>query len=293
MDKRGCVMANKSSYNIGVVYPSRGLCFTETFKEVLDNLADSKALYTIYWSHGNKLPACFNKPLQRALKCPHTHILLLEDDMVIPKGILKDMLKADKDIIACDYPLVKAPSGTILYDKEDRAIFTGTGFMLCKKHVLDKMPKPVFRSDIQWGFKMYTDKTKFTAEITDPDKVYGHHDITFGLYQYINNKPISVHTTVLAQRKLKKRGENGNNIGTDTIELYDQYRKINYWMVECEPEVETNTTTVYIDGKAVWVSKEMAKKIGKYIGPDILESGNVLIDLNNNKIARKALKGTR
>lgn len=279
--------------NIAIIYPSRGLCFTETFKELLDELNDSKALYTIYWSHGNKLPACFNRPLQRALKHAHTHILFLEDDMVIKKGVLKELMDADVDIIACDYPLVKAPSGTILYDKEDRALFTGTGFMLAKRHVFNSMPRPIFRSDISWGFKQYTDKTKFTAESTDPDKAYGHHDITFGLYQYINNEPIHVAKTVLFQRKLKTKGTDSTNKGTDEIEIFDQYRKINYWMVECEPEVDTDTTTVYIDGKAVWVSKEMAKRVGQYIGPDIIETKNVILNLNNNKIARKALKGIK
>ena len=283
-----------SLYNIAVIFPSRGMVFTDTFKELLDELTDSKALYTIYWSHGNKLPACFNKPLQRALKANHSHIWFVEDDMVLKKGILKELLKANKDIIACDYPLVKFASGTVLYDKEDNAIFTGTGCMLVKKHVLDDMPKPIFRADIRWGFKQFHDKkVKFTAENVDPDKVYGHHDITFGLYQYVNNQPISVYKTPLSQRKLKKRGENGNNIGTDTIELFEDYRKINYWMIEAEPEVVDNLTTVYIDKKAVWVSKELAKKIGKYIGPDMIETKNVILDFNNNKIARKALKGTK
>ena len=443
-----------SSYNIGVIYPSRGLLFTETLKEVLDNLTDSKALYEIYWSHGNKLPACFNKPLTKALKysyCPncskasksltvnsntdtiepwnaikkdaqnqdlsleqkkdihtsddtakntivnnvaeqgvkeseekliktgmslldqentdssnlnteslwqknlvenskssrvsttstvldtttdqktssygseesdtdkgqrmssahtakkhtcskcgalkqpHTHILFLEDDMVIPKGTLKSMLKADEDVIACDYPIVNAPSGTVLYDQDDNAIFTGTGFMLCKRHIFDQMPRPIFRSDIEWTFKQYGDKVKFTATKVNPDKVYGHHDITFGLYQYLNNKPIKVHSQVLAQRKLKQKGENSTNNSIDEIILYDRYRKINFYMIEEDKVINDKDLLVQVElnGELVNVRKEIAQKLVKdydAIKPTVLESGNIIIDINNNKKAINALR---
>lgn len=283
---------SSSKFNIGVVYPSRGLCFTETFSELLSELADSKTLYEIYWSHGNKLPACFNKPLMRALKKPqHTHILFLEDDMVIKKGILKELLDADEDIISCDYPIVKAPSGTVLYDLDDNAIFTGTGFMLAKRRVFDGMPRPVFRSDIEWGFKKIGDKVKFTARSSDPDKVYGHHDITFGLYQYLNNQPIKVAKTVLAQRKLTKKGEDGNNIGTDTIELYDRYQKINYYMIESEPVYDEKTVHIKIDGKDVMVSREHANKLR--VEYAIEPVGNIIVDINNNNTAYKALRSTK
>jgi len=281
-----------SSYSIGVVYPSRGMCFTETFKEVLDALTDSKALYEIYWSHGNKLPACFNRPLVRALRGNHTHILLLEDDMVVPKGILKEMLEADEDIISCDYPIVELPSGTVLYDKDDNAIFTGTGFMLAKRHVFDKMPRPIFRSDLQWEFKKIGDKVKFKAQDVDPDKVYGHHDITFGLFQYINGKPIKVHHRVLSHRKLKQKGETANNIGVDDIILFDKYRKINYYMIEGVPleNDKDMTTHVQIDGKPVMIKKSFAQRLGLKEYDDRIIYKNVIIDVNNNKKAIKALR---
>jgi len=287
---------SSSKVNIGVIYPSRGLLFTETLKEVLDNLTDSKALYEIYWSHGNKLPACFNKPLNKALRnAQHTHILFLEDDMVIPKGTLKAMLEADEDIIACDYPIVNAPSGTVLYDQDDNALFTGTGFMLCKRHIFDQMPRPIFRSSIEWTFKQYGDKVKFTATKVHPDKVYGHHDITFGLYQYLNNKPIKVHSQVLAQRKLKQKGENSTNHSIDEIILYDRYRKINFYMIEEDKVIDDKDLLVQVEleGKLVHVRKEIAARLIKdynAIKPTILESGNIIIDINDNKKAINALR---
>lgn len=282
-------------YSIGVIFPSRGLCYTETLKEVLDELNSlSDATYEIYWSHGNKLPTCFNKPLARSLRASHSHILLLEDDMVIQKGTLKDMLDADEDIISCDYPIVKAPSGTVLYDQDDNAIFTGTGFMLAKKKVFDTMPRPIFRADIEWTFKQSGDKVKFTAKEVDPDKVYGHHDITFGLYQYMNNKPIKVSSHVLAQRKLVKKGDNKNNNGADEIELYDQYRKINYYMIEEEKEVNSNDLLVEIelDGRKIHVTKETADRLAKdqLIEQKVFKAGNLIIDVSECPKALKAFR---
>lgn len=276
-----------SSYNIGVVYPSRGMLFTETLKEVLDELKPYK--YKIYWSHGNKLPACFNKPVSRALKGNHTHILFLEDDMIIKKGILKQMLEADEDILACDYPIANIPSGTVLFDKDDNAIFTGTGFMLAKFDVIAKMPRPIFRAGLEWGFKQVEDKVKFTCKNCDPDKVYGHHDINFGLYQYVMNKPIKVFKEVLGQRKLIQKGDNANNKGTDTIEVWDKYKKINSYMIlEDKPE-KSNLIEALIDGKIVLMSKQLAEKLGNKVELPAgkLVKDNIIIDVGYNKEALK------
>ena len=270
--------------SIGVIYPSRGLLFTETLKEVLEELEPYD--YKIYWSHGNKLPACFNKPLSRALRASHTHILFLEDDMIIKKGTLKKLFDADVNIIACDYPIAKCPSGTVLYDKDDNAIFTGTGFMLAKRKVFDGMPRPILRANVAWGFRQVGDKVKFTCEKCDPDKVYGHHDINFGLYQYINDEPIHVSDVILGQRKLVTKGNNADNIGTDKIERWTKYRKINFNMIS-EDEVKTDgqLIEVKLDSKTTMMSKELAEKLGDKVDKQAgrLYNKNIIIDTEDNK----------
>lgn len=279
--------------NIACVFPSRGLVFTETLKELLDELKPYR--HTIYWSHGNSLPDCFNKPLEKALRRSHSHIWMVEDDMVLTKGILKELLDADKNIISCDYPIAKQPSGTILYDKDDNAIFTGTGCMLAKRKVFVGIPKPVFRSDIAWGFKLHGGFVKFTPIIVNPDEVYGHHDITFGLYQYINREPIIVHTTTLAQRKLVKKGDNNTNNGADEIELFDNYRKINCFLIEeekAEPEKEGLLTTVILDGKEVHIAKTTANRLllTGVVKLPVFTHKNIIIDMKYNKKVIKLFK---
>jgi hypothetical protein len=277
-------------YNIGVIYPSRGLLYTETLKEVLYELQTTPdVVYEIYWSHGNKLPFCFNKPLSRALKQPHTHIWMIEDDMVFKKGILKELLDADEEIISCDYPLLDCPSGTILYDENDEAFFTGTGCMLVKKPVLDAMPKPIFTSKISWEFKSTGEHVKFTANKVNPHKVYGMHDISFGLYHYMRGNPIKVSKTVLSQRKLVKKGDNATNQGWDKIKIYDQYMKI---LPVYFPEQKTNEKgllrTVKIDGVDVMVQRDAVQSIiNKIPDPVVLSRGQVILDFENYPEAAK------
>lgn len=283
-----------SSYNkeinIGVIFPSRGLLFTETFKELLEELRGIP--HTIYWAHGKKLPACFNSPLKKALNGSHTHILIVEDDMVLKPGILLELLEADKDVIACDYPLTEYPSGTILYDSNGEAIFTGTGFMLIKRELLNKLPMPIFKSNISWEYKHYGDKMKFVARLENPDKVYGQHDITFGLHQYLNGEPIAVAKTVLSQRKLKQKGTNDSNKGTDEIIVLDKYKKISSYILPNEGSASDLLVEITLDGDRMNVTADHAKRLldaGKATSPTIIKN-DIIVDTNNIAKVIKALR---
>lgn len=278
-------MKSTSSYSIGVVFPSRGLVMAETFKELLSEL--SGIPHRIYWSHGNSLPACFNKPLSRALRGSHSHIWIVEDDMVLKPGILKQMLEQNKDIVACDYPISAEPSATVYYDKEDRPLFTGTGCLLARTEVFKQMPKPWFRADIAWQFKREGDKIRFEAHKQDPDKGYGFHDITFGLYHYSKGTTIHIMPTILAQRKLAKKGEKGTNIGADNIQVIDKHKKMGYeTMVDFEgEEVKGDLVLVELDGREMYVQKQFAEK--NNLKPLLLEAGGILLDFRNFKSAER------
>lgn len=278
--------------HIGVIFPSRGLLFTDTLKELLDELQGIQ--HKLYWSHGNSLPNCFNIPLTKALKGSHTHILIVEDDMVLSKGILRELLEADEDIIACDYPINLEPSGTVLYDTGGKAIFTGTGFMLIKRRVFNDLPTPVFRADISWQYKPHNTKLKFEAQEADPNKVYGQHDITFGLYNYLRGKPITVAKTVLKQRKLKAKGTNASNSGADEIVITEKHKKIPLYILPGGTD-KSILVEIEIDGKRMNVRSEHAKELlgqGKATTP-VHIVGDVVVDPNGIKKVIKLLKGVR
>lgn len=265
------------------------MLFTETLKELLQEL--ESVPHTIYWSHGNSLPSCFNVPLRKALKASHSHIWIVEDDMVLQKGILQDLIAADKDSIACDYPIIEQPSGTIMYDTQGQAIFTGTGCLLVKTPILRAMPDPVFRADISWEYKSQGGKLVFSAVERDPQRIYGQHDITFGLYHYVLGQPIAVHPTVLAQRKLRTKGTSSDNAGTDDIVLFDQFERKPLLI---EPATDSNQLLVELEvaGQRISVSRDHADKLiaaGQARCP-VLSAGDIVVDPAGSAKAKKLFK---
>jgi len=201
---------------LAVIVPSRGLSFSRTMDELLREL---KGLdYKLFFSIGRTLPDCFNIPLEEALKDEFTHILIVEDDMIIPKGILKRMLNQKYPVVALDYPFKKDNEATTLHDPSGTALYTGTGFILIERWLLDKMPKPIFTTDIAWDMMITTDN-RLVCWPRDVSKIktYGLHDVHFGLTMWANDIPIMVMKTTAGQRKLRKKGKAGSNNGVDEI----------------------------------------------------------------------------
>lgn len=205
---------------LAVIYPSRGLVFSESFEELLRELKPFD--YKIYFSHGRPIPDCFEVPLEQALKDKKvTHILFAEDDMMLPKGILKKMLDLDYPATALDYPFKNDGEATILHDPAGNAIYSGTGFLLVWREVLDKMPKPVFRTDLAWDTRI--EKGKLIMWPRDVSKIntYGLHDINFGLTLYTNGMPI-LPAAPAGQRKLVALGRTNTNQGAHLIKELTQ-----------------------------------------------------------------------
>ena len=203
---------------IGVVVPSRGLMFSETAEELLREFKDIP--HQFFFSVGNPLPECFNIPVEQALQDESiTHILICEDDMIIPKGIVRAMLKTDYPVVALDYPF-KGDDATTLFAPDGSAIYTGTGFILIHRLILEKLPKPYFTTDTAWD-SMITlkDEIIFWPRDVSKIKTYGLHDVHFGITLFANNIPILVPPVTAGQRKLVQKGTANTNTGTDKIKL--------------------------------------------------------------------------
>ena len=200
---------------LAVVLSSRGLMFSQTLEELLGELEGFE--HEIYWAHGQSLPECFNEPTERALKDKGVYaVLFVEDDMIIPKGILKKMFAARYPVTALDYPFQQQGDSTVLHDPKGMAFWTGTGFMLVARQVLEQMEKPIWRTDTT--FDPFIDKDTIHFWPRKLDKVYyGLHDLRFGLLLYSAGMPIYPMTDTAGQRKLIKLGEKGNNNGVHQI----------------------------------------------------------------------------
>ena len=200
---------------LAVILPSRGLMFSKTFDRLLDELKDFN--YEIYFSHGNPIPDCFNEPTERALKDQSVFALLfVEDDMIIPKGILQKMFNQNYPVVALDYPFKNNGDATTLHDPHGNAYWTGTGFLLVARGVLDQMEKPIWRTDTAWDTMVKGDKLVFW-----PRKLkkvaYGLHDVNFGMTLYSQGLPIKTIEETAGQYKLRKLGTAHSNKGQHGI----------------------------------------------------------------------------
>lgn len=207
--------------------------FSETLEELLNELADFN--YEIFWSHANPLPKCFNDPTERALKDPEVFaILFVEDDMIIPKGILRQMFEKGYPAVALDYPFQQDGDATVLHDPKGMAFWSGTGFLLVARAVLENMPKPIWRTDRTFDPFIDKDTIHFWPRMLD--KVhYGLHDLNFGMVCYSAGMPIMPMETVAGQRKLVKLGGIHTNQGAhEIIQLTEVGRDLVSGMIDPE-----------------------------------------------------------
>lgn len=212
---------------LAVILPSRGMSFSQTCEELLNELRGIK--HQIFFSIGNPIPDCFNIPLDDALTDKSfTHVLIVEDDMIIPKGILKQMLRERYPVVALDYPFRKDGDSTVMHDPAGTALYTGTGFMLIERWLLDLMPKPIFKIDTAWDMMMTTDNKLvcWSRDVSDI-KTYGLHDVHFGITLWSNDLPIRVMKKTAGQRKLRARGPAFSNNGAHDIYKLTIVRKNN------------------------------------------------------------------
>jgi hypothetical protein len=205
----------KSPTKLGVVVASRGLMFSETLEELLGELQGFE--YKFFWAHGKSLPQCFNDPVEEALADPDIFaVLICEDDMIIPKGILRRMFNKAYPVVALDYPFKNNGDSTMLHDPEGMALYSGTGFILIAKSILEALPKPIFRTDTAWDTMIKGETLVFwPRKLTKV--AYGLHDVNLGIILFANSIPIMPMETTAGQRKLVKLGEQNTNNGAHEI----------------------------------------------------------------------------
>lgn len=200
---------------LAVIVPSRGLMFSETLEELLEELNGFN--YEIFWAHEESLPDCFNKPTERALADPDVFaVLICEDDMIIPKGILEDMFNERYPVVALDYPFKQNGDATTHHDPTGFAYYTGTGFILIARQILEAMEKPIWRTNVI--FDPFIDKDTIHFWPRKLDKTfYGLHDLYFGMICYMNGVPVKPMERTAGQRKLRALGKKGVNNGEHDI----------------------------------------------------------------------------
>ena len=118
--------------------------------------------YGVYIRSGSMLPTQRTKLAEISEHADY--VLWLDSDMRFPITIYYDLVKHDKDIVACNYLTRDGKNNTTSFIKNKDIItrlsltqreklvqvdFCGMGVMLVKKAVFDRIPKPWF--DIIWN----------------------------------------------------------------------------------------------------------------------------------------------
>lgn len=241
---------------IGVILPSRGLIFSQTADEILQNLKGVP--HKFFFSHKKPIPECFERPANLALLDDSvTHLWFVEDDMALPSTILQEMLDLDVAVATADYPVNKGGRGSV-FEVKGRILFTGTGCLLVRREVFDELKAPYFRTDIKWTVKRTLDGVRVIGKKNSDKDGYGLHDVNFGINLFRRGIPIHKVATKVGQRKLIALGKSGTNEGAHQIETWTTIKKdhllkqIKRWPVEPTGnliEVKTPTGIINVTRK--------------------------------------------
>lgn len=247
---------------VAIVLPSRGLMFSRTAEEILNNVKGIP--HKFFFAHRLSLPECFETPTIRALEDPEiTHLWFVEEDMILPPNTLQSMLDMDVAAVTADYPTTDYGGGAV-FKVKDRIIFCGTGCTLVKREVFDELTPPYFRTDICWNVKNYGDYIKIIAVPRGKShEGYGLHDVNFCMNLYRLDIPIHDVGFTVGQRKLKALGKAGTNDGAHQIEQWtkikknDLLNKVKKWPIEQQGTL----VPVVVDGKEILAKPDHAKKL--------------------------------
>ncbi len=155
---------------IAVVLPTRGIVLTEVLNALLEELSSYD--YKIYMSWNLGIPDGHNTLTKQAIMDGYDYILFIEEDNVIPKGSLKEMLELDGDIVPVDYGV----SGWSCITKyKGEAMWCGLGCTLVKRNVFEALEYPYFRSDKLLLLNEWPEIKWIDAG----NQVYGGQDIYF------------------------------------------------------------------------------------------------------------------
>jgi len=212
----------QNMYKIAVIFPSRGLVFSKTAEELLAMLKDVP--HKIFFSHKLPIPDCFEVPLTAALESKEfTHILIVEDDMMLRPDALINALDTNQSIVTYDYPINDKHVGAVFKDITGKVIYCGTGFLLIERSVFNKLNAPYFRTDVQWSVTHQKESLRFIGSMIKQADSYGLQDITFCMKLHKAGYDIHVMPEVLGQRKLIALGKTGTNNGAHRI---DRWRSV-------------------------------------------------------------------
>jgi hypothetical protein len=208
---------------LALVIPTRGVIFARTIESSILSPELPRDSHVIIVS-GLPIPDAHNKCIERALETDCTHILFIEEDMVIPNGGIPAMIEKAElgfEIVAIDYPLTDSARSTIHYEGE-KALWTGFGCTMIARRIFDDVLKKPWLTSDNTVYIESMSPFKYTVknESERKDKVYGHYDIWFGLQMKKAGIPIKVLSGFKCPHLRMKSWER-KTVNAGTHEIYE------------------------------------------------------------------------
>jgi len=169
---------------IALCIPTRGVIFARTIVSTI--LSPRLVGAHVIIVDGLPIPDSHNECIRRALKTDCTHILFVEEDMVIPDRGLELMIayaNEGQKYVAIDYPITLQGRTTIKY-VGSTAMFTGFGCTLLDRRLFtDYDLHDPWLTD-EYAFQIEMDNHNVERFIRhkreNNEKTYGMFDIKFG-----------------------------------------------------------------------------------------------------------------
>lgn len=194
---------------LGVLLPSRGLIHSRTVEELLANLNVFPGDYAVFISHDLPIPDAFNSLVERALNWGADRLLIVEEDMNLPLGIINELVASKADIVSVDY-LVTPTERCARYDN-DELIYVGTGLTLIKRVVFETLGSPYFRTGFDYLLPDYREH-----QLAEWNEGYGRQDVDFSIRARRAGFTIEVIGEV-GHYKVEQLGEKHKNKGVHQI----------------------------------------------------------------------------
>jgi len=171
--------------HIATCIPTRGIIFAQTISSLLLELApfQEKSIYIV---EGLPLPESHNECVRRALKGKATHILFLEEDMVIPEYGLARMATIAANgaqYVTIEYAL---EGGQSIMRLGSDVLWSGLGCTLIDISLFERKGEPFFTNDKTISY------TGGKMELLNQTNKYGGHDVLFGLWLKEQGIPITI-----------------------------------------------------------------------------------------------------
>jgi len=211
---------------IGLARPTRGLEFSESSDSIEKNLRGHDSIEERSWDLD--IPDSFNEVTAKLLDQSSDLIWFVEEDVVVPPGILEKMLELINqgyDIVAVNYFLKRQP-GVVSEKRDDdgNLLWVSLGCTLVKRAVFEGIAEPWFMT----GYSVASCHTgsscvKRAWKLVKTNYPYGGQDAYFcWKAKEAGFKMVTLEEITADHLVLNKLGESDQNAGCHDISKVDK-----------------------------------------------------------------------